>query len=136
MIRQLRSLCQVSWVFGPRRSAPHPGAPSAGSVSEAQQRSWQNPWAGLPSLELVMPLERAPERAGCGWGAEQVEPGEPWRLSEQSCPCRLGLVGGLEASGAQSFTPVSFSWKTASCFRGLAWLVLDTHLGHEGKSER
>lgn len=90
----------------------------------------------IPSLELVMPLERAAERAGCGWGAEQVEPGEPWRLSEQSCPCQLGLVGDLPASGAQSFTPVSFSREAASCFRGLAWLVLDTHLGNEGKWER
>lgn len=72
---------------------------------------------------------------GCGQGVEQVEPGEPWRLSELSCPCQLGLVRDPQASGAQSFTP-SFPQKIASCCRGLAWLVLDASCGKEGKSEK
>lgn len=91
--------------------------------------SQQDPWAVLPSLELAVPLEPA----GCGW---EVEPGEPWRLSEQSCPCQLGPVGDWQGSGAQPFTAVSFSQKIASSFRGLAWLVLDPDCGREGKSER
>lgn len=99
-------------------------------MPKAQQHSLQqDPGAVLPSLELAEPLEPA----GCGW---EVEPGEPWRLSEQSCPCQLGLVGDWQGSGAQPFTAVSFSQKIAAPFRGLAWLVLDTHCAREGKSER